>query len=165
MSRDTKFPTSYDRKPVDYTPFVQEVEATLGRQLSLDMLSSAGEYSRVAEQVKQQIFPETEPLSVKTTPSKYYRTELRSSEGRLVFREGLLLEIELSREDGLFFFENTRFNVFGSGSTKGDALQDFSEFFIHDYLSYKNTLPEDLTRDARELLCEYESVIGEFRSA
>lgn len=165
MQHDTQFPTSYDLEPLRYIPLVQEVQATLHQQLSLDMLASANQYGRIAEQLKQRIFPETEHAIIQTTPSKYYRTELKSSEGRLVFKESFLLEIELSTENGLFFFQNTKLNILGSGFTKEEALKDFSEFFIHDYLSYKNTPLRDLTPDARQLLDEYESVIAKFESA
>lgn len=165
MSHDTKFLTSYDREPLQYISDLGQIQLILSRQLSLDLLSSASEYSRIAEDLKQRIFPETEPAITQAIPTKYFVNELRSSEGKVVFREGFLLDVELSKENGLFFFQNTRFNVFGSGFTKEEALKDFSEFFIHDFFSYKNTSPNDLTRDARQLLDEYESVISTFEPA
>ena len=163
MSHDDEFPTSYDREPVCYTPFFQEVLNDTHRQLSRKMRASASEYiPATAEVLEKQIFQEAEALSAQKAPAKYYVAELRSSEGRVTFGDGFLLDIELSKENGLFLFQNTRFNIFGSGLTKEDALKDFSEFFIHDYLSYKGTPADDLTEDARRLLQKYESVISEF---
>jgi len=163
MSHDKEFPTSYDREPLRYTSLREEVEATLNRELSLDMLASASEYAAaIAEVPEEQVFQKAEPVSPQTAPAKYYVGELRSSEGRVAFRASFLLDIELSKENGLFFFQNTTFNIFGSGFTKEDALKDFSEFFIHDYLSYKRTPVDNLTEDAYRLLQKYESVISEF---
>lgn len=162
MSHETEFPTSYDREPLRYTSVQEEVQAILSRELSLDMLASAGEYAAaIAEVSRKQVFQEAEEVSRQGAPAKYYVSELRSTEGRLTFGEGFL-DIELSKENGLFFFQNTRFNIFGSGFTKEEALKDFSEFFIHDYLSYKDNLPEELTQDARQLLDDYKSIIATF---
>jgi hypothetical protein len=146
-------------------PLLQQTQAVLSQKLSSDMLGCASDYEKLIEDIKQPAFPETEPDSRGRTPSKYYLSELKSSEGKAIFKEDYLLELELSKEDGQFFFQNVRFNIFGSGFTKEDALKDFSEFFIHDYLSYKKTPPEDLTKDARQLLDEYESVISMFEPA
>jgi hypothetical protein len=154
MSHDKEFPTSYDREPLRYTPFLEQAQITHNRELSSDMLASAQKYAEAITEVKAAI--------PQTAPTKYYVSELRSGEGRVAFKEGFLLDIELSKENGLFFFQNTTFNIFGSGFTKEDALKDFSEFFIHDYLSYKRTLADDLTEDASRLLQKYESVISEF---
>ncbi len=155
MSHDTRFPTSYDREPLRYIPLLQEVQATHNRELSSDMLASANKYATA--------IAEAEVATPQTAPAKYYVSELRSTEGRATFGKDFL-DIELSKENGLFFFQNTRFNIFGSGYTKEDALKDFSEFFIHDYLSYKGTPPNDLTEDARRLLQKYEAIINEFHS-
>ncbi|MGB2769259.1 MAG: hypothetical protein WBC88_06005 [Candidatus Zixiibacteriota bacterium] len=168
MSRDTSFPTSYDRKPLGYTSVLEEVQTVLNSQLSSKMLASARDYedcSRAADEVAKQVFPGTVPALAQTIATKYYVTELRSSEGRVIFKEGFPLDIELSKDDDLFFFQNSRFNLFGSGGTKEDALKDFAEFFIHDYISYKNTPPDKLSRDARQLLQEYNSVIGKLEIA
>ena len=165
MSIDTQFSTSYDRKPFRYVPLLQQIQAVLSQKLSLDMLGCASDYEKLVEDIRQQAFPETEPDSRGRTPSKYYLSELKSSEGRIIFRKDYLLEVELSKEDRLFFFQNSQFNIFGHGLTKEEALKDLSEFLIHDYLSYKNTPPENLTRDAYELLKQYESVINKFESA
>ncbi len=155
MSHDTRFPTStsYDREPLRYTPFLEEVKAAHNRKLSSDMLASAKKYAAAIAQAEAAI--------PQTAPAKYYVSELRSSEGRVTFG-GVFLDIELTKDDGLFFFQNTRFNIFGSGFTKEDALKDFSEFFIHDYLSYKKTPKEKLTEDACRLLQKYEAIISEF---
>jgi hypothetical protein len=162
MLHDTRFPTSYDREPLRYTPFQEEIQTILNRELCLDMLASASEYSiALARALEEQVSQEAETAFQQTAPAKYYVSELRSSEGRVTFGENFL-DIELSRDDGLFFFQNTRFNIFGSGFTKEDALKDFSEFFIHDYLSYKRTPADDLTEDSRRLLRKYEAVISEF---
>ncbi|MGB3093297.1 MAG: hypothetical protein WBC42_08820 [Candidatus Zixiibacteriota bacterium] len=166
MSHDTEFPTSYDREPVRYTPFFQEVLDDAKRQLSRKMRASASEYvPAIAEVPREQVFQEAEAFSAQEAPAKYYVAELRSSEGRVIFKEGFLLDIELSKENGLFFFQNTRFNIFGSGFAKEEALKDFSEFFIRDYLSYKDNLPEELTQDARQLLDEYKAIIATFEPA
>ncbi len=166
MSYDTRFPTSDDWEPLRYTPFLEEVQTILNRELSLDMLASASEYSTaIAEVLEERVFPETEAETIQAAPAKYFVNELRGSEGRVIFSEGFLLDIELSKENGLFFFQNSRFNIFGSGFTKEEALKDFSEFFIHDYLSYRNNPLHKLTRDARQLLQEYESVISELETA
>jgi len=166
MSHDTKFPTSYDWEPLHYTTFLEEVRITLNRELSLDMLASASEYSTtIAEVLEERLFPETEPAAIRVAPAKYYVNEFRSNEGKVLLIEGFLLDIELSKENGLFFFRNDRFNIFGCGSTKEEALEDFSEFFIHDYLSYKKTSPKDLSQDAQQLLGDYESVISKFETA
>jgi hypothetical protein len=129
------------------------------------MLGCTSDYEKLFEDIRQQAFPETEPDSRGRTPSKYYLSELKSYGGRIIFRQDYLLEVELSKEDGQFFFQNVKFNIFGSGFTKEDALKDFSEFFVHDYLSYKRTPPENLTQDALQLLKEYESVINIFDPA
>lgn len=164
MSHDTRFPTSYDREPLGYTSRREEVEAELNRKLSLGMLTSASECAAaIAEMPQKLAFQETSVASPQVAPVKYYVSELRSAEGRVTFGEGFL-DIELSKENGLFFFQNTSFNIFGSGFTKENALKDFSEFFIHDYLSYKRTPADDLTEDARRLLRKYEAVISEFHS-
>lgn len=165
MSIDTQFFTSYDRKPSRYVPLLEQIQDILSQKLYLDMLGCASDYSKLAEDVKRQTFPETASDYRGRAPSKYYLSELKSSEGRIVFRRDYLLEVELSKENGLFFFQNERFNIFGSGSTKEETLIDFSEFFIHDYLSYKKTPPESLSQDARQLLEEYESVISTFEPA
>jgi hypothetical protein len=165
MSHDTRFPTSDDWEPLHYISFIEEVQTTLNRELSLDMLASASEYSTaIAEVLEERVFPETVPATTQVVPAKHYVDELRSNEGRVIFNEGFLLDIELSKENSLFFFQNIRFNIFGHGPTKEEALKDFSEFFVHDYLSYKNTPPNNLTRDACQLLKEYESVIAQFES-
>ena len=166
MSHETRFPTSYDWKPLRYTPLLEEVQNTLNRELSLDMLASASEYSTaIAEVLEERVFPETELITIQVAPAKYYVNELKSRSGRVIFSEGFLLDIELSRENGLFFFQNDKFNIFGSGSSKEEALEDFSEFFVHDYISYKETPTEDLTQDARQLLDEYKAIIATFEPA
>lgn len=162
MAQNVKCPSEYE--PLQYQPILKQVEAILNRQLSLEMLSSAGAYTEFAEKFKKQAFPETEPDKVHKTSSKYYLLGLKSSEGKVTFKENYSLEVELSKEDGLFFFQNYKFNIFGHGLTKEEALKDFSEFFVHDYLSYRNTPPNNLTRDACQLLKEYESVIAQFES-
>jgi hypothetical protein len=164
MSHDTRFPTSYDREPLHYVTLREEEEANY-RKLSLDMLRSASEYAAAFEEMPQrQVFQEAKEIPAQASSAKYFVSELRSNEGRVTFGEDLL-EIELSKENGLFFFRNSRFNIFGCGFTKEEAHRDFSEFFIHDYLSYKDSLPEELTQDARQLLDEYESLIATFDPA
>ncbi len=164
MPNDATYLTSdEDYKPVRYISDSQQVQTILSLKLSMNMLVSANDYTKVAEAFKREAFPETEPGLGSRVPGRYYLSDLKSFEGKIKLREEL--EVELSREDGLFFFQNYRFNIFGHGLTKEEALKDFSEFFIHDYLSYKNTPLEDLTRDARQLLGEYESAIAGFESA
>jgi len=165
MSLDTQFSTSYNLKPHKYVPGSQKIQAILGQKLLFDMLADVHDYMRFVDGIKEQISPETESDSRGRIPSKYYLDELKSSEGKIFFKDEYILEVELSKENGLFFFQNVKFNIFGSGFTKEEALKDFSEFFIHDYLSYKNSPPKDLTQDARQLLKEYESVISTFESA
>ena len=168
MLHETEPPTSYDRKPLGYTSVLEEDQTVLNSQLSSKMLASARDYedcSRAAEEVAKRVFPGTVPLLAQTIATRYYVTELRSSEGKIVFKQEFPLDVELSKDDNLFFFQNSRFNLFGSGSTKEDALKDFAEFFIHDYISYKNTPPDKLSRDARRLLQEYNSVIGKLEIA
>lgn len=168
MAQNVKCLSEYE--PLQYQPILKQIEAILNQQLSLDMLSSAemlsstDAYTEFAEKFKKQAFPETERGTVDKTSSKYYLPELKSSEGKVTFKENCFLEVELSKEDGLFFFQNYKFNIFGHGLTKEEALKDFYEFFVHDYLSYKNTPPNNLTRDACQLLKEYESVIAQFES-
>lgn len=164
MSINTQVSTLYDRDPFSYVSALQQIEE-YSRWLSLDVLGSASDYQKLADDFKRGAFPETEPDSKSKAPSKYYLTEIRSSDGRVVFKEDCFLQVELSKENGLFFFQNDKFNIFGSGFTKEDALKDFSEFFVHDYLSYKRTPPENLTQDALQLLNEYESVINIFDPA
>jgi hypothetical protein len=150
MLYDIGFSTSFDSKPYRYIPWVQETQ---------------NEYSRLPKDWGKIDFPQKESETKEKTLNRYYLNELTGDEGRIVFKDDCLLEVELSKEDGLFFFQNMKFNIFGSGFTKEEALKDFSEFFIHDYFSYKNTPPEGLTQDARQLLAEYESVISTFESA
>ncbi len=158
MSIDTQFSTP------QYVPILQQVQ-DIFKELSLGMLDSSSNYQKLADDFKKKAFPETEPDSKSKTPSKYYLPEIRGSNGRVVFKEDCFLQVELSKENGLFFFQNDKFNIFGSGFTKDEALKDFSEFFIHDYLSYKKTPIEKLTQDARQLLSEYESIIAHFESS
>jgi len=164
MSIDTQFSTSYDRKPFRYIPSLQQFQS-LSQKISLAMLGCAGNFEKSVEDIIQQALPETKPDSRGSTSNKYYLSELKSYEGRIIFKEDFYLEVELSKENGLFFFRNDKFNIFGSGFTKEEALGDFSEFFIHDYLSYKKTSPKDLSQDAQQLLDEYESVISKFEPA
>jgi len=147
-----------------YVPILQHVLDIFNRKLSLDMLGNASDYLKFAEDFKKEAFPATEPDEDKTL-NKYYFSELRSGEGKIIFRADYLLEVELSKENDLFFFCNDKFNIFGSGSTKEEALKDFAEFFIHDYLSYKKTSVKQLTQDAQHLLDEYESIISAFEPA
>jgi hypothetical protein len=148
-----------------YVPILQQVLDIFNRKLSLDMLDNASDYLKFAEDFKKEAFPATKPEHEDKTLNKYYLSELRSWEGKIIFKVDYLLEAELSKENDLFFFCNDKFNFFGSGFTKEEALKDFSEFFIHDYLSYKKTSVKQLTQDAQHLLDEYESVISAFEPA
>jgi len=69
------------------------------------------------------------------------------------------LEITFEKGKELITVYNDTFNLSGIGSTREEALKDLIEFFIHDYLSYKNTPPEKLSREAKSLLQQYENVI------
>jgi hypothetical protein len=69
------------------------------------------------------------------------------------------LKITFEKGEELITAYNEAFNLSGVGTTREEALKDLIQFFIHDYLSYKNTPPQKLSKEAKSLLRQYEDII------
>ncbi len=54
---------------------------------------------------------------------------------------------------------NEELNKYGIGFSKEEALKEFEDFIIADYRNLKNSSPEQLSEDAKELLSLYDSYI------
>lgn len=70
------------------------------------------------------------------------------------------IEVFVEKQKDMFVFYSEQFNITGAGSTKEEAQQDFIDFLIHDYLSFRSTADNKLSREAKELLKLYESFIS-----
>lgn len=87
--------------------------------------------------------------------------------GKRVGTEGWItlgkpIEIEIRKEEGLFFAENFEFNLTGVEENKEGAISDFVEFLIHDFFVLASSPSEKLSLGAKQLLKEYKEIITEY---
>jgi len=105
------------------------------------------------------ISPTREKLIINVAGRKHYILHLKNDSTQIELKRENPLEISFEKGEELVIAYNEKFNLSGIGSTREEALKDLIEFFIHDYLSYKNTPPEKLSPEAKLLLQQYEDVI------
>lgn len=96
--------------------------------------------------------------------------EYRSTSKSLIFlpfftscnyrlKKPLLIIIEQGINPDIFIIGNEELNKYGIGSSKEEALKEFEDFIIADYRTLKESPPEQLSEDAKELLTLYDSYI------
>lgn len=68
---------------------------------------------------------------------------------RLCFERGV--------ESGAFIVGNEEFNKYGIGRSKEEAIKDFEDNIVSDYLELCETPPDQMSDDAKELMRLYRS--------
>jgi len=74
-------------------------------------------------------------------------------------RKPLPIVIERGMNPNTLLIGNEELNKYGVGSSKEEALKEFEDFIIADYRTLRESSPEELTEDAKELLTLYDSYI------
>jgi len=74
-------------------------------------------------------------------------------------RKPLPIVIERGMNPNTLLIGNEELNKYGVGSSKEEALKEFEDFIIADYRTLRDSSPEELTEDAKELLTLYDSYI------
>ncbi|RKX26103.1 MAG: hypothetical protein DRP45_04425 [Candidatus Zixiibacteriota bacterium] len=96
------------------------------------------------------------PIGVPMTPPAATMPETHhlprvSHGGRVVeFDRGLSLQLRISFEDGLFIASDSRFGLYGSGKSREQAFDDFSEFFVEFFAEITSSKDKDLPPSTRE---------------
>ena len=158
---DTFWPPP-ERKPNRTVSY--EVDRRFFRR-ALDDEISAAELNNVTNALEafrrftQNIFPPSEKQISDVAGRKHYILHVKNDFAQIKMDRKNPLEITFEKGEELITAYNDTFNLSGIGSTREEALKDLIEFFIHDYLSYKNTPPEKLSKEAKSLLQQYEDVI------
>jgi len=75
------------------------------------------------------------------------------------FKKPLPIVIERGMNPNTLLIGNEELNKYGVGSSKEEALKEFEDFIIADYRTLRESSPEELTEDAKELLTLYDSYI------
>ena len=120
-----------------------------------NVLSALEAFSRFSRNIS----PTHEKLISRVTGRKHYILHLKNDLAQIELKRENPLEISFEKGEELITAYNEKFNLSGVGATKEEALKDLIQFFIHDYLSYKNTPPEKLSKEAKSLLHQYEDII------
>lgn len=92
--------------------------------------------------------------------NKYYLWCLDSNEGEITL--SIPLEVMIYRGVDNIIVMNEDFNITGIGDSREEALQDFKDFFIHDYIVYLETPDEQLDDNSKAFLNNYRETIGSF---
>jgi len=74
-------------------------------------------------------------------------------------RKPLPIVIERGMNPNTLLIGNEELNKYGVGFSKEEALKEFEDFIIADYRTLRESSPEELTEDAKELLTLYDSYI------
>ncbi len=74
-------------------------------------------------------------------------------------KKPLLMVMEQGINPNVLLVGNEKLNKYGIGFSKEEALKEFEDFIIADYRNLKNSSPEQLSEDAKELLSLYDSYI------
>ena len=74
-------------------------------------------------------------------------------------KKPLPIVIERGINPDIFLIGNQELNKYGVGLSKEEALKEFEDFIIADYRTLRESSPEELTEDAKELLVLYDSYI------
>lgn len=85
--------------------------------------------------------------NVKKQKSSFFRIYLKKvqyNKESLLFDKGISLEVIFSYSNGIYTVYDEKFNIYGSGSTKENAMRDYEKFFIELYKDIVNTPDEEL---------------------
>ena len=93
---------------------------------------------------------------------KYYLWCLDSNEGEITL--SIPLEVMIYHGVDNIIVMNEDFNITGVGDSREEALKDFEDFFIHDYIVYLETPDEQLDDNSKALLNKYRRMINNFES-
>lgn len=69
------------------------------------------------------------------------------------------LILTVSHEDNLVFIEEEILNIWSEGDTYEEALENFEDFFLYDFESYKNMPKKKMDVYAREVLKLYRALL------
>jgi len=75
------------------------------------------------------------------------------------FRKPLPIVIERGAKPNTLLIGSEELNKYGVGFSKEEALKDFEDSITADYRTLRESSPEELTEDAKELLALYDSYI------
>ncbi len=142
-----------------YKPDLDIVRQALSNAIMAVKLDNIDNSLRALEKFTQNIFPTSEKEISATLGRKHYRWLIGNDSAEIKLKKESPLEITFEKGEELITAYNDTFNLSGIGSTREEALKDLIEFFIHDYLSYRNTPHEKLSKEAKSLLQQYEDVI------
>jgi len=146
-------------RTVSYEALVEVVRRALDDAISVTELTSVTGALAAFIRFNRNISPTSEKLISHVAGRKHYILHLWNDFAQIELKREKPLEIIFDKGEELITAYNEKFNLSGVGSTREEALKDLIEFFIHDYLSYKNTPPEKLSPEAKLLLEQYEDVI------
>lgn len=91
------------------------------------------------------------------TRNEHYLWSLNSNEGKIILSHPL--EVIIYREMDSIVVDNNDFNITGIGDSREEALQDFEDFFVHDYIVYSETPEDQLDDNSKILLNKYRGII------
>lgn len=152
-------PERKQNRTVSYEPDLKIFRRAFDDAISVAELNNVTSALEAFRRFTRNIFPMSEKQINHVAGRKHYIWRLRNDLAQIKLKREKPLEITFEKGEELITAYNEKFNLSGVGTTREEALKDLSEFFIHDYLSYKNTPPEKLSKEAKSLLLQYEDVI------
>lgn len=152
-------PEPKPNRTVSYEPDLKFFRRAFDDAIRAAELNSVRSTLEAFRRLTQIIFPTSEKQIGGVAGRKHYILHLSNDLAQIELKRKNPLEISFEKGEELITAYNEKFNLSGVGSTREEALKDLIEFFIHDYLSYKNTPPEKLSKDAKSLLQQYENII------
>ena len=152
-------PERKQNRTVSYEPDLKIFRRAFDGAISAAELNNVTSALEAFRRFTRKIFPMSEKQINHVAGRKHYIWRLRNDLAQIKLKREKPLEITFEKGEELILAYNETFNVSGAGSTREEALKDLVDFFIHDYSSYKDTLPEKLSEEAKLLLREYEDMI------
>lgn len=146
-------------KTASYEPDLKVFRRALEHAISAAELDNVAKALEAFRRFAQIIFTPSEKQISDVAGRKHYILRLKNDFAQIKLERKNPLEITFEKGEELITAYNEKFNLSGVGSTREEALKDLIDFFIHDYLSYKNAPPEKLSPEAKLLVERYEDVI------
>lgn len=106
---------------------------------------------------KRQIETQKEDDTDKIYPDTWI--ELKNLNGDLNFIYPVMIKIQLC-DDNTFIADCSTFNLYSSGSTSEEALDNIKQLLVEDYQTLLEDYPNDLTKSAKNLFRLYCAFLG-----
>jgi hypothetical protein len=91
-----------------------------------------------------------------TMPNVYEYAASKTPMLRIVIRKKIIIppkpvSVKISKGEKLFFAENDNLNLYATGETSQEAVQEFCEQLLHFYMHYKKLSWDKVTGEGRRL--------------